>query len=375
MVVSTHRPTKIIVDLKAIEQNVADAIKCLSEGDELFAVVKANGYGHGAVMAARAAKKGGATGFCVATLDEALELREHGIEGPILLLGLIDLKWLPLLLAHEISISVATMAELQAAAKLMEQKELSGELRVHLAIDTGMGRIGFRYEESAQKELHEAVFFLKTHPQMLWEGLFTHYATADEINEDYWQLQTARLEQVLVKLPGKPRYIHVSNSANLLWHDNVGNMVRYGLAMYGLNPSGDVIPSPLSLRPALSLQSELVQVKLLRKGEGIGYGKTYETSKEEWIGTVPIGYADGYIRKMQGFYVLVAGQRCEIVGRVCMDQLMIRLPREFPVGTTVTLIGENSGEEITLQEVAAHIGTISYEVLCLLSERIPREYL
>lgn len=375
MVVSTHRPTKIIVDLKAIEQNVADAIKCLSEGDELFAVVKANGYGHGAVMAARAAKKGGATGFCVATLDEALELREHGIEGPILLLGLIDLKWLPLLLAHEISISVATMAELQAAAKLMEQKELSGELRVHLAIDTGMGRIGFRYEESAQKELHEAVFFLKTHPQMLWEGLFTHYATADEINEDYWQLQTARLEQVLVKLPGKPRYIHVSNSANLLWHDNVGNMVRYGIAMYGLNPSGDVIPSPLSLRPALSLQSELVQVKLLRKGEGIGYGKTYETSKEEWIGTVPIGYADGYIRKMQGFYVLVAGQRCEIVGRVCMDQLMIRLPREFPVGTTVTLIGENSGEEITLQEVAAHIGTISYEVLCLLSERIPREYL
>lgn len=375
MVVSTHRPTKIIVDLKAIEQNVADAIKCLSEGDELFAVVKANGYGHGAVMAARAAKKGGATGFCVATLDEALELREHGIEGPILLLGLIDLKWLPLLLAHEISISVATMAELQAAAKLMEQKELSGELRVHLAIDTGMGRIGFRYEESAQEELHEAVFFLKTHPQMLWEGLFTHYATADEINEDYWQLQTARLEQVLVKLPGKPRYIHVSNSANLLWHDNVGNMVRYGIAMYGLNPSGDVIPSPLSLRPALSLQSELVQVKLLRKGEGIGYGKTYETSKEEWIGTVPIGYADGYIRKMQGFYVLVAGQRCEIVGRVCMDQLMIRLPREFPVGTTVTLIGENSGEEITLQEVAAHIGTISYEVLCLLSERIPREYL
>ena len=145
--------------------------------------------------------------------------------------------------------------------------------------------------------------------------------------------------------------------------------------MYGHNPSGGLLPMSPTLKPALSLESELVQVKKVPAGAGIGYGKSYETKQSEWIGTVPIGYADGFVRGMQGFYVLVEGKRCEIIGRVCMDQLMIRLPHSFETGTKVTLIGKNQEEVITIEAIAEHLGTINYEVLCLLAERIPRHYL
>lgn len=181
--------------------------------------------------------------------------------------------------------------------------------------------------------------------------------------------------EVLKKLSELPRYVHVSNSATALWHDEtIGNMIRYGVAMYGLNPSGHALPEVYPLQPALELVSELIQVKKLPAGEGIGYGETYITPEAEWIGTIPIGYADGWLRKMQGFSLLVEGNYCETIGRVCMDQLMIRLPQEFPVGTKVTLIGKNADKEITMQDVADQLGTIHYEVACGLGQRIPREY-
>lgn len=368
MAISYHRPTKIIVDLQAIKQNLKNEL-AHNQGKDVFVAVKANGYGHGAVPVSKAALESGVTGLCVATIDEAIELRESGIDAPILCLGIVAISVLPLALTYDITIPVATLDWLHAADEAL--KTATKPLNIHIAVDTGMGRIGFVHPEDVQT----AALFLDSVETMTWEGIFTHFSTADQEEDMYWQKQNQRFQEVLTQLPRLPRYVHVSNSATSIWHDDLGNMVRFGIAMYGLNPSGTALVESYPLYPALSLVSELVQVKQVPQGEGIGYGKTYETSEEEWIGTVPIGYADGYIRKMQGFHVLVEGQVCEIVGRVCMDQLMIRLPKEVAIGTRVTLIGKDCGNEITLQEVAEHVGTIHYEVSCLFSERIPREYI
>ena len=370
MVVGWHRPTRLHIDTQAITENVQNECQRLPEGTALFAVVKANGYGHGAVESAKAAKKGGATGFCVALLDEAIELREAGVQDPILILSVVDLAYVPLLIQYDLSVTVATQEWLEAALQQLTP-ESNTPLRVHLKVDTGMGRIGFLTPE----ETKQAVRFVQSHKEFLWEGIFTHFSTADEIDTSYFEKQAGRFKAVLAALEELPRYVHVSNSATALWHPDVpGNMIRYGVAMYGLNPSGNKLAPSYALKPALRLTSELIHVKRLAAGEGIGYGETYVTESEEWIGTVPIGYADGWLRHLQGFTVLVNGKRCEIVGRVCMDQCMIRLAEEVPVGSVVTLVGKDGNEENTLQMVAEKLETIHYEVACTFSQRIPREY-
>lgn len=371
MVVSLHRPTKAIVHMQAITENVANEIQRMRANQELFAVVKANGYGHGAVETAKAAKDGGAAGFCVATIDEGLELRQAGFTEPILILGVIDPAYLELVSEYRLAFPVGSMNWLHEAAARLETIRLPHPLQIHVKVDTGMGRIGFLTPE----EVKEAVEFIEGRSQMNWEGIFTHFSTADQADDAYWQLQNQRFKAALAVLPHEPRYIHVSNSATALWHEEpLGNMIRFGVAMYGLNPSGTALSESYPLQPALELVSELIQVKYLAKGEGIGYGETYITPAGEWIGTVPMGYADGWLRKMQGFSVLVAGQFCEIVGRVCMDQFMIRLPGKIAEGTKVTLIGKEMDQEITLQMVADQLDTIHYEVACGISARVPREY-
>ncbi|BCA86557.1 alanine racemase [Enterococcus saigonensis] len=371
MVTSIHRPTKAIINLSAIAQNIKNVLQQLPKGTNLFAVVKADGYGHGAVAVANAAIKGGATGFCVATIDEGIELRESGITQPILILGVVDIAYLHLLSEYDLSFPVATLAWLEKAALVLQAEQLPHPLKVHLKVDTGMGRIGFLNSEA----VNQAVHLMEAIPQMQWEGIFTHFATADQADKDYYEIQKKRFLTVLEQLPYQPLFVHDSNSATALWHEPIGNLVRYGIALYGLNPSGKALVEPYELTAALELVSELVQVKQVPKGYGIGYGETYITSKSEWIGTVPIGYADGWLRKLQGFNVLVNGKFCEIVGRVCMDQIMIRLPYEMSVGTKVTLIGKNGNNEITLQQVAEKLETIHYEVACGISPRVPREYI
>lgn len=371
MSVSYHRPTQAIIHTTAITENVANERKRMPKEQDLFAVVKANGYGHGAIETAKAAKKGGASGFCVATIDEGIELREAGFTEPILILGIVEVMYLSVVSEYDLSFPVGTMDWLEAAAKKLMEAPVKNPLKIHIKVDTGMGRIGFL----TPAEVDEAATFVEAQPQMLWEGIFTHFSTADQADDSYWQMQNQRFQEALKPLAHLPRYVHVSNSATALWHEEpIGNMVRFGIAMYGLNPSGHALTETYPLVPAMELTSELIQVKHLKKGEGIGYGETYVTPETEWIGTVPVGYADGWLRKMQGFYVLVAGQRCEIVGRVCMDQFMIRLPQEFEEGTLVTLIGSNQQETITMQDVADHLGTIHYEVACTISQRVPRNY-
>ncbi|MDA9471741.1 alanine racemase [Enterococcus sp. 5H] len=371
MAVGWHRPTKLVIDTQAITENVCNEVKRMPETTELFAVVKANGYGHGAVQAAKAAKKGGATGFCVAILDEAIELRQAGITDPILILSVVDISYIDLLLEYDLSVTVTTQEWLEQAIKHLTHIETQAPLKIHIKVDTGMGRIGFMNAQTTK----QAVELTQSATCLIWEGLFTHFSTADEVDISYFNKQEQRFQDIISELKQLPKYVHVSNSATALWHpDNVGNMIRLGIAMYGLNPSGNLLPEPYPLKPALSLVSTLIQVKKLPKGEGIGYGNTYTTSSDEWIGTVPIGYADGWLRHLQGFSVLVNGIKCEIVGRICMDQCMIRLPEKVAVGTRVTLIGDDNGETITMQMVAEKLDTIHYEVACTFSERMPREY-
>ncbi|MCU7356933.1 MULTISPECIES: alanine racemase [Enterococcus] len=371
MVTSIHRPTKAIIDLSAITQNIENILQQLSQEMNLFAVVKADGYGHGAVAVANAALKAGANGFCVATIDEGIELREAGITQPILVLGVVETSYIHLLSEYDLAFPVTTLAWLKDAAMILQLEQLPRPLKVHLKVDTGMGRIGFL----ASENVNEAVRLIESIPQIEWEGIFTHFATADQAEKSYYETQKNRFMAILEQLPYQPLYVHDSNSATALWHEPIGNLVRYGVALYGLNPSGQAVAAPYKLKAALELVSAVVQVKQLPKGYGIGYGETYITPKPEWIGTVPIGYADGWLRKLQGFHILVDGNFCEIVGRVCMDQIMIRLPHEVPVGTKVTLIGKNGGHEITLQQVAEKLETIHYEVACGISPRVPREYI
>ena len=293
MISSLHRPTLAKVDLSAISENIAQVVSYIPKQVKTFAVVKANAYGHGAVEVAKHVSKQ-VDGFCVSNLDEALELRQAGIEQPILILGVVLPDGIPLAIQENISLTVASLEWLALAQK--QELDLTG-LTCHIKVDSG-----------------------------IW-----HAAT-------------------------------------------VFNTVRLGVVIYGLNPSGSVLELPYNIQPALSLETALIHVKTLPAGQDVGYGATYTTTDEEVIGTLPIGYADGWTRDLQGFHVIVDGQLCPIVGRVSMDQITVRLPKVYPLGTPVTLMGENGGASITATEVAEKRGTINYEVLCLLSDRVPRSY-
>lgn len=364
-----YRDTWVEVDLDCISENVAEVKNLLPKDVAIFAVVKANAYGHGDDQVAKTALAAGAVYLAVAFMDEAIALRNKGITAPILVLGATrpqDVK-----VASEFNITLTVFQEewLHEAEKYLPQK---AKLLVHIKVDTGMGRIGVRSSEElkAIEEVlsHDERFFL--------EGIFTHFATADELDNSYFEQQLSRFEKIISVLKKQPKYIHSSNSAAAIRFPKAYfNAVRLGIAMYGLTPSPEMEKEiPFPLKEAFSLKAKLVHVKKLPKGEKVSYGATYESGDEEWIGTIPIGYADGWIRKLQGQEVLVNGKRSPIVGRICMDQCMIRLPEQVPLGTTVTLIGSQVDDMISVNEIAAKLETINYEVTCMIAKRVPRLY-
>ena len=373
MVPGIHRPAAVYVDLAAIRQNIKEEIKHLGPEQKLFAVVKANAYGHGAVRVAQEAVKVGVSGFCVAILDEALELRRSGIVQPILVLGVTPEKYASLAAVNGISLTVPNLKWLQGAEPELSQNHL--QLKIHLAVDSGMGRIGF----SEDKEFIAANDFLLNNPNFNVEGMFTHFASADSSDDTYFQSQVDRFDHFKSLLKLKPRWIHVDNTAASVFDKKVhSDLVRFGIGIYGLNPSSNPVSPDLKtvikLKPALSFVSELVQVHTIHKGQGVGYGSTYIADKDQIIGTVPVGYADGFIRKFQGFKLKVGSEYCPIVGRVCMDQLMVQLPYEMPVGTKVVLISNDPDAPNSIKKAADYVDTIHYEVACLLDDRLPRMY-
>ena len=357
-----YRDTWAEIDLDAITHNVKQ-IKDLHPTKEIFAVVKANGYGHGDAEVSKVAIEAGVSCLAVSGLDEALRLRNSGIEVPILVLGMTRLK--DVLLAVENNISLTAHDEMWI--EHLVSLPLTTPVKVHLKIDSGMHRLGLMTEEQVQKNFN----ILKMAPMVEVEGVFTHMATADS-DKEYLGHQIETFKRLIANLDlSGVKYVHLENTATLLQKEfDFDHGIRLGLGLYGINPDKEFIPIEFELKPALKLLSNLVQVKKIKKGDKVGYGATYEAQEDEWIGVVPIGYADGWTRSHQGRHVIVNGYECEIIGRVCMDQMMIRLPKQFPMGTEVTLIGDG----MPVERVAKEVGTISYEILCLISDRVPRVY-
>lgn len=371
MAIGIHRPTKITLDRDALVHNINVAKAPFADDINIFAVVKANAYGHGIREITQMAKQAGVTGFAVAILDEALEVRELGYEKePVLVLGITSIEYIVDAAINGISLTVGDLEWLKAAQPILDSEEIP-PLRVHIAVDTGMGRIGVQ----TPADLKDMVKFLREHTREFnFEGMFTHFATADAPTTDYFETQVANWDAAIAAVNPLPKYVHAANSAATIWHPNAiqTNVLRLGAGMYGFNPSGTDLDAPM-LKPVLSLTTEVVFVKQLAKGKSVSYGATYHTSENEWIATLPIGYADGFLRRMQGYHVLVDGQPAEIIGRVTMDQMMIRLPKKYPVGTKVTIVGQSGDQQLSLVELATYANTIPYEIVTNLSTRIKRE--
>ncbi len=366
-----YRETWVEINLDAIKHNITQIKEILPQETNIIAVVKANAYGHGMVSVAKKALESGATALAVAILEEAMILREASINAPILVLGYVPAKHAPLAARHNITLPIFQKKWLEE----LNQYQFEHPLNTHIKLDTGMGRIGIRSTD----ELINLIKEIDNNKNIQLTGIFTHFATADEKELVFYEEQIKRLEELLSIF--KQHYtkdvtVHIGNSAaSLRFPESMHNSIRFGISMYGLYPSNDVrAENRVELLPAFSLHSRLVHVKKIAKGDSISYGRTYIAEKDEWIGTVPIGYGDGWSRHLQGMSVLVNGRRMPIVGRICMDQLMIRLDEEIVIGTKVTLIGEQGNEIIEMDEVADYLDTINYEVPCMINERVPRIY-
>ena len=369
---SFHRDTWVEVDLDCIYENVQAIQEHVTKDVTVIAVVKANAYGHGDVQVANVALEAGAKYLAVSFLDEAMSLRQQGITAPILVLGASRVSDLPLAAKENITLTVFQKEWVEEATSAYQGTK---SVKLHLKLDTGMGRIGARTQEEVTQILER----IDKAANLQIEGIYTHFATADELLTDYVEHQFERFHALLDQITNQYSIpmIHCGNSATTLrFPKRIFNAVRVGIAMYGLTPSPEMEPElPFPLKEAFSLHTKLVHVKKLSIGESVSYGATYTTKEEEWIGTVPVGYADGWIRKLQGMSILVDGKLAPIVGRICMDQFMIKLAHELPIGTKVTLIGEQDGKKISSNDVAAKLDTINYEVPCMISYRVPRMFL
>lgn len=369
------RPTWLDVDLEAIAHNVRVVKALIGQDVALMAVLKADGYGHGAVNVARTALNNGASYCGVASLNEAVVLRNAHIDAPILILGFTPPWHAKEALLHDVAMTVYDLDVARAYSRAAT--ELHRIARLHVKIDTGMGRLG-----ALPGDAPALIGALTALPNVKIEGVFTHFSCADS-DAAYTQLQMQRFNDVLFVIRHSTldiRYVHAANSAaTLVYPEARFNMVRVGLAMYGLNPLG-VAPAPLqddasALKPALTWKTTIAQVKTLPPGAPVSYGNTYVCQRETTIAVIPVGYADGFRRAPHSFgEVLVRGQRAPLVGRVCMDQTMIDVT-DIPgvrLGDEVVLIGAQGEQQITADDVAARLGTISYEVVSAILPRVPR---
>ena len=345
------------VDLGAIERNCA-RLAAVAAPAALCAVVKADGYGHGAVAAARAAQAGGAPWLAVATAAEAYELRAAGIDGPVLVMGALS--------AAELDVAIEARADVVAWREAFVAA-LPEQVGVHVKLDTGMGRLGTRDPD-------EAVAGRGGGGRARIAGLMTHFATADEDDPAFLIEQLERFERWVARHPGIP--VHAANSAATLREPRARfDMVRCGIAVYGMDPFHRD-PADHGLEPALELVSYVAEVKRALPGQSAGYGRRFVAERETWLGTVPIGYGDGVRRGLaNNADVLVDGRRVPLVGTVSMDNITVDLGDE-PVerGTEAVLIGARGGERILAEELATRLGTINYEITCGLSSRVPREH-
>ena len=363
--------TYVKIDLDAIAANF-DAV-CQKAGVPVMAVVKADAYGHGAIQVARLLQDKCAF-FGVSSMLEALELRQAGLTAPILILGRMPVSALPYAVREDVR---PTIFHYEDAVALSHEALRQGKTApFHFAVDTGMSRIGFQpTEESA--DLCAKIVKL---PGITAEGIFSHFATADCADLTNARMQAEKFDRFCKMLRDRGVEIpirHLDNSAGLMNFPNHYDMVRSGIVTYGMYPSAQVEPQKLPLQPALTGLSRVTHVKTLPAGRPISYGGTYVTDRDTVVATVPVGYADGYRRSLSGkFYVLIRGKKAPILGRICMDQLMVDVTGipGVTLDDTVTLVGRDGAEEITMEALAAAADSFNYEFVCGISRRVPRIY-
>ena len=368
------RPVWAEIDLDAIKQNINE-IKKLTKDKDIIAVVKADGYGHGAVDIAPIMIESGVDKFAVAVITEAIELRKNNINLPIIILGYTPIEFAKELLYQDIEQTVTSLEYAKALNDIAKQGMM--KIPIHIAIDTGMGRIGFLPNENSIKEIKE----ISELENLEIVGIFSHFSTADETCKEYSNYQKENFIKVIDRLEELKIHIkqkHIFNSAAIMDFDfERFDAVRPGVILYGYYPSDEVMKNKLKLKPALTLKSNVVHVKTLPKGKYISYGRNYVTEKESIIATLPIGYADGYTRMLTNkAKVIVNGKLAPIVGNICMDQCMIDVTHipNIKVGDEVILIGEDGENKFNADDIAKLLGTINYEVLCMISKRVPRVY-
>ncbi|HBG7744979.1 TPA: alanine racemase [Clostridioides difficile] len=365
-------PTWAEINLDNLRFNLNNIKNLLEEDIKICGVIKADAYGHGAVEVAKLLEKEKVDYLAVARTAEGIELRQNGITLPILNLGYTPDEAFEDSIKNKITMTVYS---LETAQKINEiAKSLGEKACVHVKIDSGMTRIGFQPNEESVQEIIE----LNKLEYIDLEGMFTHFATADEVSKEYTYKQannykfiSDKLDEAGVKIAIK----HVSNSAAIMDCPDLRlNMVRAGIILYGHYPSDDVFKDRLELRPAMKLKSKIGHIKQVEPGVGISYGLKYTTTGKETIATVPIGYADGFTRIQKNPKVLIKGEVFDVVGRICMDQIMVRIDKDIDikVGDEVILFGEG---EVTAERIAKDLGTINYEVLCMISRRVDRVYM
>ncbi|WP_018131432.1 alanine racemase [Effusibacillus pohliae] len=368
------RPTWAEVNLANIAHNVREFRRILPVQTRLLAAVKADGYGHGAVQVAKQALAAGVSYLAVASVEEAVELRKAGIAAPILVLGYTPPEASRVVVRWDLTQTVFQSETLEALAQTA--RAAGKKARVHIKVDTGMGRIGLQAEEAA-----DFICAAADREGIEVEGVFSHFATADEADNTYTERQIARWKRLLAELEARGVRIalrHIANSAAAIQYPEMAyDMVRIGISLYGLYPSKQVDRSKVELRQALRLVTKIVHLKTLPRGAGVSYGATKVEREQAVIATLPVGYGDGYSRLLSGkAQVLIRGQRAAVIGRICMDQCMVDVTdvEGVSVGDEVVLYGGQGENFISLDEVADWMGTISYEVACALGKRVPRTY-
>ena len=376
------RRTWAEVDIDALKHNFDVIRRSVDPKSRIMCVIKADAYGHGAVFLGKLYEKMGADFFAVSNIEEAMQLRENGIKLPVLILG-----FTPAGMAKELAdnnISQAVFSEEYAGELSAAAAEQGVEVKIHIKLDTGMSRIGFMYQEPERDgESIEQIKRVCTLPHLIKEGIFTHFAVSDEAEEgrDATEKQIAAFSSAveLLKNDGITfRIVHCSNSGAIIDYKKAHfDCVRAGIILYGLAPSSK-LAGRLDLIPAMQIKSVVAQVKNIEKGTPISYGGTFVSDKPMRIATVPIGYADGYTRSLGNrAFMTVKGKKAPLVGRVCMDQLMIDVSDIDGVksGDEVTVIGDGSDNSLSFDEMAALTGTINYELVCLVGKRVPRVYI
>lgn len=365
------------IDLDAIEYNMEMMKRSLADGVKIISVIKSDGYGHGALQIARFLEsKEYIWGYALAALDEAVVLRKGGIEKPLLVLGCIFPEQWKAMLEHEIRMTVYTK---EMAEKVSELAVSMGKKAyLHIKLDTGMARLGFPVSEESADQIGE----ISRMPNLVPEGMYTHFAKADEAGKAFTQKQMEEylwMKEMLEDRGVRMKYHHCSNSAGIIDVKEANmDLVRAGIATYGLYPSEEVAKENVPLKPAMELVSHVTHVKWVEEGTPVSYGGTYTTKRPTKIATIPVGYGDGYPRSLsnQG-YVLIRGKKAPIIGRVCMDQFMADVTEieDVRFGDKAVLVGADGGERITVEELSDLSERFNYEFICSFGKRVPREYL